>query len=99
MLIHVVQLRFRADTPAEHIDTIVEGLRELPASVPSIRHYEVGRDLGLAPDNAQIVVTGGFDDAEGHHAYSVHPEHRRVLEDLILPHLETRVATQYERQG
>lgn len=99
MLIHVVQLRFHTGTPSEHLDGVVEQLRELPDSVPSIRRYEVGRDMGLDQGNADIVVTGEFDGPDGYREYSGHPAHRRVIEESILPHLETRTATQYERQA
>lgn len=97
VLVHVVNLRFHSDTPDGQVDRVVDLLRTLPPVVPSIRHYEVGRDLGLADDNADIVVTGHFDDVDGYQEYSGHPAHRRIIEDDILPYLETRIATQYER--
>lgn len=97
MLIHVVQLRFNDDAPPGQADRVVSLLRELPDQVPSIRGYEVGRDLGLADDNADIVVTGHFDDTAGYREYSVHPAHRRIIEEDILPHLASRTAVQYER--
>lgn len=97
MLIHVVNLRFRPDAPAGQADRVVELLRALPEEIPTIRWYEVGRDLGLAPDNADVVVTGHFDDVDAHAEYSIHPAHRRIIVEEILPYLETRIATQYER--
>lgn len=96
MLVHVVNLRFRADVPNGQADRVVDLLRRLPGMVPSIRRYEVGRDLGLANDNADLVVIGHFDDADGYREYSNHPAHRKIIEEDILPHLETRIATQYE---
>ncbi len=96
MLRHVVALTFRDDVPADEIDGIAAQLRELPTSVPSIRSYVVGRDLGLADDNAHLVVIGDFDDEAGYVAYRDDPVHRAIITERILPALERRSAAQFE---
>ena len=93
MLRHVVLLRF---TSSEAVAPVVEALRALPPKVRSIRSYRVDTDLGLAPDNAHLAVTAEFDDAAGHAEYRDHPEHVKVIDELITPHLEWRSAIQHE---
>lgn len=93
MLRHVVLLRF---TSPEAVAPVVEALRALPPKVPSIRSYRVDTDLGLAPDNAHVVVTAEFDDAAGHAEYRDHSEHVKVIDELIKPHLDWRSAIQHE---
>ena len=66
MLRHVVALTFTEKTPSAEIDAIAEALRALPSSIPAIRSYTVGRDLGLAPGTADLVVIGDFDDETGY---------------------------------
>lgn len=97
MLRHVVTLRFSEDAgDVDRIaDDVVEALRHLPSAIPAIRSYTVERDLGLADDNAHVVVIADFDDEAGHAAYSRHPEHRAVIDSLIAPALESRSAVQF----
>jgi quinol monooxygenase YgiN len=98
MIRHVVLLRFREPQDATELertlDDTVDALRALPERIPSIRAYRVERDLGLAHDNAHLVVIADFDDAEGHAAYRDDPHHLEVLERLIRPSLEWRSAVQ-----
>jgi hypothetical protein len=100
MLRHLVLLRFRDDPGGEPLDTVldtvVDGLRSLPGIVPSIRGYVVERDRRLADDNAHVAVVADFDDDAGFEAYRVHPAHVAVLEDVVLPSLESRRALQFE---
>jgi hypothetical protein len=96
MIRHVVLLEFRASTPDEHLEQVIERLRELPSRIPSLRAYTVGRDLGLADGNAHLAVAGDFDDVEGYVAYRDDPAHRAVIEQLILPQLQSRSAVQFE---
>ena len=92
MLRHIVLLRF---TSSEAVNPVVAALGALPGRVPSIRSYRVDTDLGLAQDNAHLVVTAEFDDAAGHAEYRDHPDHVRVIDELIRPNLEWRSAIQH----
>ncbi|MHB1137418.1 MAG: Dabb family protein [Microthrixaceae bacterium] len=96
MLRHVVALTFRDEVAPAEIDSIAEQLRTLPSTVASIRAYSVGRDLGLADDNAQLAVVADFDDAAGYLAYRDDPGHRAIITERILPNLLRRSAAQFE---
>lgn len=96
MLRHVVLLRFTDGTDPSAADAVAASLRALPPQIPSIRAYAVGRDLGLAPDNADLVVVADFDDAEGHAEYRDHPAHVAVVDQQISPILASRTAIQFE---
>lgn len=92
MLRHLVL--FTLDESAD-LDGLLAALCELPASIPEIRAYEVHRDAGLVDGNAQVAVLGSFDDAAAWRAYQDHPDHQRVLTELIRPHLVSRTAIQF----
>jgi hypothetical protein len=77
------------------VDGLVEALRGLPAQVPSLRSYVVGRDLGLAEANATVAVVADCDDEAGWRAYVDHPAHQQVLAERIRPHLVARTALQH----
>ena len=96
MFRHVVLLRFVDDAPAGHAAAVAAELAELPEVVPSLRGYVVGRDLGLGSDNADLAVLATFDDRAGWEAYRDDPEHRRIIDELITPHLASRAASQFE---
>lgn len=100
MFRHVVLLRFRPDDSGSvdaTVRAVTEALAVLPSQIAALRSYEVGTDLGLAADNAHLAVVADFDDEAGYVAYRDHPAHRAVIEDLILPALESRTAAQFRR--
>jgi len=76
----------------ERARTALEALRDL---IPSVRHLEVGLDIGAAHDSWDIVIYSEFDDRAGLDAYQVHPEHVKVAA-LIGELRELRAAIDYE---
>lgn len=94
MLTHVVLLKFSPETSEDHLDGIVTSLRGLPAVVPSLSNYRVGRDLGLAEDNFQIAVVAEFADEAGYFAYRDDPTHVSIIAEQIKPNLVARTASQ-----
>ena len=97
MIRHTVLLRFAQGTDDATVTAIADSLETLPSRIAEIRAYSVGRDLGLAADNAHLVMQGDFDDVAGYETYRDHPEHRAIIESQILPVLDSRMAAQIER--
>jgi hypothetical protein len=95
MFRHVVALTFSDDATDDQIRAVVDGLRGLPAVIPELRSYVVGRDAGLADDNADVVVVADCDDVDGYVAYRDHPAHRQVIAECIAPILVARTAVQH----
>ena len=95
MFRHVVLLEFDDTVTEDHIEQVTAQLRELPAALPALRSYLVGRDLGLAPGNAHLAVIAVFDDIDGYITYRDDPTHRRIIDEMIVPHLRSRSATQF----
>ena len=98
MFRHVAMFRFRDDVPEETIESIRDRLLALPTTVESIRSYEVGRDLGLKSTTWDMVVIAGFDDIDGYRAYSTHPSHVPIVEE-ITGLVTDRAAVQADRTG
>jgi hypothetical protein len=96
MVRHVVLLTFVEGTTADTVEAIATALRELPEQIPELRSYVVGVDLDLADDNADLVVVADVDDVDGYLAYRDHPEHQRVIAEMIRPILASRTAAQHE---
>ncbi|HET6173004.1 MAG TPA: Dabb family protein [Gaiellales bacterium] len=95
MLHHVVTFDLKPDAPADQVDQIAAALNALAATLPEVRSLAVGADLGLREGNAGFGVTAAFDDIEAFRVYADHPEHLRVIKELIGPHITGRHPVQF----
>jgi hypothetical protein len=85
MVRHMVLITFREDIPREALDVAMQGLAALPAQIPEIRSMSLGLNLRLIPSDTDVALVADFDSAEDYLVYKDHPEHRRVLLDLVTP--------------
>ncbi len=91
---HVVLLQFSGASD-DKIEEVVTALHALPAEIPELRSYIVGRDVGLASDNFDIGVVADFDDQDAYLVYRDHPAHQKVIAELITPIRTGRTAVQH----
>ncbi len=77
-------------------EPIAEALRNLVAGFEGVQSYLCGCDIGLAPNSYDFTVVGIFDSREHFVAYRDHPEHQRILKEMIIPNLENRTVVQLE---
>lgn len=96
MFRHVAMFRWLPGTTADQVRELRDGLAALPAAIPELRSYRTGPDAGLTDGNWDFVVVADFDDADGWRTYLAHPDHQKVLADLIRPMVSERAAAQYE---
>ena len=95
MLHHVVTFDLKPDAPADQVDQIVAALEALAATLPEVRSLAVGSDLALREGNASFAIVAEFDDVDGFKVYADHPEHIRIIKELIGPHIESRHPVQF----
>jgi hypothetical protein len=96
---HIVLLTLADGAPAGRAEEIVAALRALPGRIPELRSYQVGVDLGISEGNATVAVVADTEDRAGWEAYRDHPDHQRVITELIAPVLAARTAVQHELAG
>lgn len=96
---HIVLLTVADDAPTGRAEEIVAALRALPERIPELRRYVVGTDLGISEGNATVAVVADTEDRAGWEAYRDHPDHQRVISELIAPVLVARSAVQHEIAG
>lgn len=96
MFTHVVLMTFKEDAPADLADEIVDALSGLPAAIPELKEYRIGKDLGLAEGNWQLGVVATFDNEAGYRTYSQHPAHLKIVTELVRPMVAQRAALQFE---
>jgi antibiotic biosynthesis monooxygenase (ABM) superfamily enzyme len=95
MLHHVVTFTLKPDAPADQVDRISEAVNALAAALPEVRSLAVGADLGLREGNSSFAIAAQFDDVDGFKAYADHPEHIRVIKELIGPYISERHPVQF----
>ena len=95
MLHHVVTFHLKPDAPADQVERIRAAVYALGATLPEVLFVSVGRDLGLREGNASFAIVAQFEDVEGFAVYADHPEHVRIIKELIGPHIESRHPVQF----
>jgi quinol monooxygenase YgiN len=97
MFRHVVLFRWKPGTTAEQIEPIGPALRALAATLPGVRSYAAGPDLGIAPANRyDFAVVAEFEDKAAWDGYMADPEHDRIRAELIGPVAGERATAQFE---
>ena len=96
---HIVLLTWKPDAESEAIRAAVDGLAGLPARIPELTRYRLGTDLGIVDGNADFAIVGDFDDTAAWRRYQEHPEHQRVIVELLRPIIASRVAVQVPYPG
>lgn len=91
---HVVTFKWRSDAGADA--TIAEALQGLVSTLNGVRSYMCGPDAGMTSGAYDFAVVGSFDDRDAFITYRDHPEHQRILNEMILPNLESRTVVQVE---
>jgi Stress responsive A/B Barrel Domain len=93
---HVALLTFVDGATEEQVRAIEDALSTLPARLPQLRTYAIGRDLGINAGNASFAVVAEFANIDDYVAYRDDAEHRRIIAELISPVLAARTGAQYD---
>ncbi len=95
MFTHIAMFRIRPDVDEAEIERVTARLEELPALVPDVKSFTVGRDARISDGNWDMVVIAGFEDEAGYRAYAAHPDHQPVI--MEVRHIITeRAGIQFE---
>ena len=92
---HVVTFKWRDEDYDDR--RIADALRGLVARFDGVRSYLCGPDVGLTPGTNDFAVVGTFDDRASFIAYRDHPEHQRILAEMIVPNLQSSTVVQLEQ--
>lgn len=92
---HVVLMRFTEDATETQIEEMIESLAKLPAIIPEIVDYKLGRDLKINQGNYDLAIVADFAGLDEYLVYRDHPEHRAIITARVQPILAERAAVQY----
>lgn len=79
MIKHLVFFKFKDDASTEDIQTMAEGLGNLPEIIEEIREFVFGRDVIHSERSYDFALVSLFDDLEALQRYSGHPAHQAVV--------------------
>ena len=91
---HTLMLRFNERTTDAQKQALLNALAQLPGTIPQIRRYEFGLDLGIA-GSADFALVADFDSEQDWRAYRDHPDHRAVARDFVAPIIAEAIRVQY----
>ncbi len=78
MLTHIVCWKYKAETDEETRRAHVERLRALPAVIPDILSFTVGRDVLHLERSFDTALVATYPDRAALDFYTDHPAHREV---------------------
>jgi hypothetical protein len=79
VLRHFVFIRYTPGTSDAHIDGFLRMTRELPASIPTLRDLEVGRDVLHGARSWDVLLAMRFNSLDELREYQVHPAHKALM--------------------
>jgi hypothetical protein len=95
MLQHVVALTWNDSVPQNYAEVVNKVLHEMAKTIPSVRSYRCGADLGVSSHaNANYLIVAEFDDVAGWREYDENPLHNEVRAKYFAPYVASRVASQ-----
>ena len=99
MVEHIVLFRFKPETAEATKQTIATELMALKSKVPSIIDITAGPNFADRNKGFEYGLVVRFHDRQGLDAYQVHPDHERLVHELIRPALADILAVDYEFQA
>jgi flavin reductase (DIM6/NTAB) family NADH-FMN oxidoreductase RutF len=94
-LTHIVMFRLHEPTDA-NLTRLRDALLSLKSKISEIRSMEVGKNMIPSERAYDLALTMRFDSVAALQAYQTHPEHVKVLTEVIRPLASAIVATDYE---
>jgi hypothetical protein len=91
---HIVTFKWSDESYAGQ--PVADALQSFVATIDGVQSYLCGPDVGLTTGSYDFAVVGTFDDRDSFTTYRDHPEHQRILNQMIVPHLATRTVVQLE---
>lgn len=79
MLQHFVFLKYQEGTSQTHVQAFCERMRSLQATIPEVRHLEIGIDELHDARSWDLVLIMRFESVAALRAYQAHPAHLAVM--------------------
>ncbi len=88
--------KWNDDVDAAHVEATGAALDALVATIPEVREYRHGPDLGISEGNYDYAIVGEYASVDDYVTYRDHPDHQQVIADYIKDRISARAAVQYD---
>ncbi len=82
MVVHIVMIKFKENSPKEDIQNIKADIDALLGKVPALLSMETGLNFADEARAMDLVLTATFEDRDGLKEYATHPEHLKVIDKI-----------------
>ena len=94
MFHHIVLMKWHKEISEQAVEEISSALDRLHAKTSLLLDYRHGIDLGIGEGNWDYAVIATFANKKHYEIFRDDPEHRELIEKLILPWRSKRAAIQ-----
>ncbi|MBL7958754.1 Dabb family protein [bacterium] len=85
MIEHIVMFKIKRNTPADKINSMTESLNGLKNKIPELIDMHAGVNFSHRNKGFDVMLVSRFRNKEDLKIYVDHPEHRKVIEEMIQP--------------
>jgi hypothetical protein len=94
-VIHIVLFAWKPEAGSEAIEQALQALRDLKDKIPGILELTCGANFTDRGKNFTHALLVRFTDRPALETYGPHPEHQKVVQELILPIRADLIAIDY----
>jgi Stress responsive A/B Barrel Domain len=96
MIRHVALFTWTEGMTDEMEQQFAAELTALAPTLPGVRVYRAGPDVGINQGNFDFAVVADFDDADSYFGYRDNATHKDIISRFSGPNTKSRAAVQYE---
>ncbi|MEM7475047.1 MAG: Dabb family protein [Planctomycetota bacterium] len=85
--IHAFSFKFKPDAPEEKVGQLMQELADSSEKIPFVHKFVVGKNVARNHHGFQFGEIAVLDDRESERKYQQHPEHKRLVPQII-PHMQ-----------
>ncbi|MFK7827308.1 MAG: Dabb family protein [Oligoflexales bacterium] len=95
MVEHIVLFKFKPNTSKDELTKIADALKGLKGKIDGLIDLSVGENFSARSKGFDSGLVVRLADEEALATYQEHPEHVRILTELLKPNLEDVIAVDY----
>jgi diphthamide synthase (EF-2-diphthine--ammonia ligase) len=96
MIEHLVLFQWQEQASDDEIEAVIEALRGLKERIPGIVELSCGENFSERSQGFQHGLVVRLKDRAALEAYFPHPEHQKIVQNLIKPILAQIISVDYE---
>lgn len=96
MVVHIVLFKWKPEASRAEIEEALKRLRELPSAIPDLLSLSCGENFSARSQGFTHALVAYFQDRAGLEKYRHHPDHQKIVEEMINPMAAQILAADFE---